>query len=518
MPAASAAKKAVNPKVEPRMARMRKNGASIREIREIRGDERGGEGEGVSSFAVAEFFLPYQVRWIKDGSRKRLMEKSRQIGMSLTAAYDLVRKTSSEHNLYDAWVTSRDELQAQLFGQDCANWARIGGYRGAELAGKIIDAKEKISAQALPFYNGRAIYSLSSNPNAQAGKRGRRVFDEFALNPENRLLYSIGQPGTLWGGGMDIISTHRGTGNFFNELINEIKHKGNPKGFSLHTVTILDAVKEGLLDKLKGKWREADPGEDRLQWKDDDFLQSLRNECADEETWQQEFLCQPGDDEAAFLSYDLIASCEYQGEDRDRWPVVGGPPETSAERMGLTGHWPPATRHSPLFIGVDVGRAHDLTVIWVGEKMGDVRYTRQVLCLQNATFDAQEKALYDLLALPNLRRCCIDQTGIGRQFAERAIQRFGKSRVEGVHFTAQVKEDLAYPVKAAFEDKTVRIPNDRFIRSDLRSIRKTTTASGNLRFEGEKTRDGHADRFWALALWLHATKEPESNPFFAQVI
>ena len=25
---------------------------------------------------------------------------------------------------------------------------------------------------------------------------------------------------------MDIISTHRGTANFFNELVNEIKHKG----------------------------------------------------------------------------------------------------------------------------------------------------------------------------------------------------------------------------------------------------------------------------------------------------
>ena len=42
------------------------------------------------------------------------------------------------------------------------------------------------------------------------------------------------------------------------------------------------------------------------------------------------------------------------------------------------------------------------------------------------------------------------------------------------------------------------------IRADLRSIRKTTTAAGNIRFEADRGPGGHADRFWALALALHA--------------
>jgi phage FluMu gp28-like protein len=33
--------------------------------------------------------------------------------------------------------------------------------------------------------------------------------------------------------------------------------------------------------------------------------------CADEESFQQEFCCVPSDDNSAFLSYDLIAGCEY---------------------------------------------------------------------------------------------------------------------------------------------------------------------------------------------------------------
>ena len=79
-----------------------------------------------------------------------------------------------------------------------------------------------------------------------------------------------------------------------------------------------------------------------------------------------------------------------------------------------------------------------------------------------------------------------------------------------------MKEELAYPVRAAFEDKTIRIPNDNAIRADLRSIRKETTASGNIRFTGERTQNGHADRFWALA--LHAAKEASEPQFWAQVI
>jgi phage FluMu gp28-like protein len=45
---------------------------------------------------MSKFFLPYQVRWIKDPSRKRLMVKSRQIGISLATAYDMVLKTGEK--------------------------------------------------------------------------------------------------------------------------------------------------------------------------------------------------------------------------------------------------------------------------------------------------------------------------------------------------------------------------------------------------------------------------------------
>jgi phage FluMu gp28-like protein len=102
------------------------------------------------------------------------------------------------------------------------------------------------------------------------------------------------------------------------------------------------------------------------------------------------------------------------------------------------------------------------------------------------------------------------------QLAERAADRFGTWRVEPVTFSSGVKEALAYPVKAAFEDKNIRIPFDRNLRADLRAIRKETTAAGNIRFSADRGENGHSDRFWALALALHAVGSDTSGPCLAE--
>ena len=77
-----------------------------------------------------------------------------------------------------------------------------------------------------------------------------------------------------------------------------------------------------------------------------------------------------------------------------------------------------------------------------------------------------------------------------------------------MNFSGAVKEDLAYPLRSAFEDRTIRIPfgDDKLI-ADIRKIRKETTSAGNIRFVADADETGHADRFWSLALAVHAAKE-----------
>lgn len=457
-------------------------------------------------------FIACQQRWIDDKSRLKIAEKCRQVGFSWTDALDSLLETAGTDWPFDCWVSSRDQIQAQLYGQDVAMWARRVNVAAGTLGESVLEDAEgkKISALRLPLANGRSIWSLSSNVDAQAGKRGTRKMDEFALNPQNRQLYAIGKPGTQWGGRICIFSTHRGTANFFNELIVEIREKGNPKKFSLHRVTILDAVNDGLLVKLKQSWARMDPNDPRLVMSEDEWLQTQRNECPDEETWQQEYMCQPADDNSAFLSYDLIASCQLRGQDdlrveREQTISYAGQ-RGEIRRLQSRTMKEIADLPFDLYLGVDVGREHDLTVLWLDAKIGSVLTPVAVVEMSKVEFDRQEAELYPMLGLPRLRRGCFDFTGIGRQLGERAQKRFGTYKVELVNFTAAVKEELAYPVRAAFEDRTALVPADKFVTSDMRAIKKETTAAGNIRFTADRGKNGHADRFWARALSIHAAK------------
>lgn len=429
--------------------------------------------------------LGYQSKWIRDKSRLKLMEKSRQIGMTWSSAYDIVTSTSLVDAQFDEWISSRDEIQARLFLEDCKAFARLLNIGAQDLGEKILDDKGN-TAQVLQFANGRRANSMSSNPDAQAGKRGGRKIDEFPLHRDQRKMWAIAYPGITWGGTLAAWGTHRGSATFFNELIQEVKHKGNPKGISLHTVTLQDALDAGLLYKLQLKLPADDA---RMQMDEAEYFDFIKAGCADEESFLQEFMCVPADDAGAFLTYELIDGIKYKPT--ERWEY------TMAEL---------AACKNPLTLGGDIGRVKDLTVFWVNELLGGVHFTRKIVTLQNCTFEAQEHALYELLALPQLRRACIDNTGIGRQLVERAQQRFGTYKVEAVTFTGAVKEELAFPARAAAEDKSARIPDDRLITADFRAIRKETTAAGNIRFVAERSEAGHSDRFWAWALALHAAK------------
>jgi phage FluMu gp28-like protein len=423
-------------------------------------------------------FLPYQEKWILDRARLKLMEKARQIGLSWSTAYAADERTAEAGARFDQWISSRDDLQARLVIEDCKMFAKVLDYAAQDLGEVVIDPDKKISAYVLHFANGRRIHSMSSNPDAQAGKRGGRILDEFALHPDPRKLWSIAYPGITWGGNMEVISTHRGSGNFFNQLIREIREHNNPKKISLHRVTLQDALDQGFLWKLQGSL----PDDHEIQAMDEAaYFDFIRSGCADEESFQQEYMCVPADDASAFLEYDLIAGCEYgSGEE---WEM----------------EYPPKGQ---LFAGLDIGRKKDLTVLWVLELLGDTLYTRKIIELKNMNKGDQEKIIWPWMALCN--RTCLDYTGIGIGWGDDAVRQFGQYRVECVTFTQRVKEALAYPVRGKMEDKRLRIPYKPEIRADLRAVTKETTPSGNIRFTAERSENGHADRFWALALAIEA--------------
>src|SRR5213594_1752174 len=199
------------------------------------------------------YFLPYQIRWITDHSPLKIMQKSRQIGISYADAYHSVRIASTKKARLDVYISSRDRFQAKLYIEDCKHWAELLHEVILDLGELLLDPGHDASAFVIQFANGRRIYSLSSNPNALAGKRGHVKLDEFALHQDQRLLYRIAKPVTMWGGTLSIISTHRGVNSVFNELIRDIRERGNPMGWSLHSVPLRTAVDQGLVERINKK-------------------------------------------------------------------------------------------------------------------------------------------------------------------------------------------------------------------------------------------------------------------------
>ena len=424
------------------------------------------------------YFMPYQADYIRDASPLVMVEKGRQIGLSYAASYKAVRLAAPKGARLDVWVMSRDEMQAKQFLLYCKRWARVLKFAAKDQGEVVVNNDKDITAQVLKFANGLCIYCVSSNPDAIVGKTGHVILDEFALHRDQRQLYAVAKPVTQWGGTLTIISTHRGSQTVFNELIGDIKERGNKMGWSLHTIPVQRAVADGIVEKINATTGRNESPE---AW-----LARQRAECIDEEQWLQEYCCVPADESAAFITYEMIAACEDETARKD-FAYLSSLPSSAS-----------------LYIGFDVARTTDLSVIDVEEKVGDVFWERMRIEMRGRKFAEQEFELERLLKLPRAARCCIDSTGVGMQLAENMAARFG-ARVEAVRFSSPVKEELAFPLRAAHEDRTLRYVRDEKLRADLRGIKKETTASGNLRFAGEAA-DSHCDRFWAKALALHAGK------------
>ena len=416
------------------------------------------------------YFLPYQQRWLDDKAKIKIWEKSRRIGATYVQSYEDVRDCINR-SVPAVWFSSADESAAKEYIDYCEKWVKLFHATAKRLGEVIIDNEKDIKALVIEFSNGTKIHALSSNPKSFRSKGGKVVLDEFAFHNNPDELWKAARPCITWGFPLRILSTHNGQNCLYYKFIDQVlKGKLN---WSHHKTPIQLAVSEGLVDKIYQR-------KTTLQ-EQEDWMANEKDNCFDEYTWLQEYCCIAVDEASAFLPYDLIATCELNDILRPLEDI----------------------KHD-FYVGVDIGRRKDLTVIWVLEKIENIKYTRLVIELAKMPFQKQEEILHEILSHKLFRRDCQDDTGIGMQMTENAQIKFGKFRVEGVTFTNKVKEDLAYRLRTEFENKTVFIPSKHEIREDLHSVRRITTASNNIRFDADRSDNGHADRFWALALALHA--------------
>jgi phage FluMu gp28-like protein len=455
-------------------------------------------------------FLPYQRQWIECPAPLAIGQKARRIGWTYASAYRAVQRRVVLGT--DLFYTSADLGAAREFVEECQRFARVFDVVATDLGEQAIDEHDGLRAFVLRFKSGARIVAGSSNPKFFRGKGGDADADEFAFHADPRGLFkAMHATAMVWGHQLRLWSTHNGEGSYFNRMCaaargenaecgmrnaewenvasaSSIPHSAF--GIQHFRVSILDAVEQGLVERIKGL-SSPDPVARR------DWLEALRASCPDEDAWREEYLCEPSSEQSALLTYEMIAACETQDRleevDSRAWRVAR---KTEFSTRPTT-YYPlsPAS----MYAGFDVGRKRDRSVLWVLVKLGDVYHTRRVRVMQDTPFSAQEDVLHELLRDTAVKRLCIDATGIGAMLAERLKQRW-RSRVEAVQFTSASKSEIAMPLVRLFQVRLIRIPADPAIREDLHKVRRVVTASGNVRLDAARDEGGHADRFWALAL------------------
>ncbi len=111
--------------------------------------------------------IAFQADWVLDNSRRKLGEKSRQVGWSWSEAYKIVRDKSQAEAQLDQWISSRDDIQARLFLEDCKMFAPLLQVGATDLGMQAIDEKGH-TAYVLAFANGLRSHSIPTPASSTA--------------------------------------------------------------------------------------------------------------------------------------------------------------------------------------------------------------------------------------------------------------------------------------------------------------------------------------------------------------
>ncbi len=467
----------------------------------------------ITDAKVRSPLLPYQQRWMADESALKIWSKSRRIGATYAEAADVAMSRLSGRRNEDYWFSSADESAAYEFIEYVVFWSKVAGKVTQAFTEQIDDGTTNgATAYCMRFPSGKRCTAMTSNPRRFRSKGGDVGGDEFAFHEHASEMYKAMSPCTTWGGRLRILSSHNGEQSLFNEFVQMAQRhtRGEAKvgdvPFSLHTTTIEDAVSDGLAEKIN----EAKG----TTYTRESFLAECRAKCRTEDDWLQEYMCVPSAETQAYLPYDLLNTCIA------RPGLCATPTDDLAKFAADIQHF--SRGASALYLGNDIGRTNDWFILWVLGKFGGRWSTVGLLRWRNQRFAAMETAIataMDFRGENNLRvhRACIDRTGLGMQLAERMGEKY-RSRVEGVNFTQQSKAEMAPRVLVHFQDGTIQIPDDRLMKDDLHSLRKSVTSSGNVRYAGERGANGHADHFWALALALEAADQPVAQGRAVKVV
>ena len=474
-------------------------------------------------FDENELLLGYQKRWIADDSPLKIAEKSRRTGITWAEAADAVltaSKSTAARGTDHFYVGSNKEM-AREFIDAAAMWGKAFNKAAGDIQEEVFvdDGQEgkEILIFTIHFAIGFKIQALSSKPSNLRGMQGSVTIDEAAFHDKLAEVLKAALPLTMWGSKIRLISTQNGVENLFNQLIED--SRAGKKRYSVHRITLDDACKEGLYQRICQRLGQPWSQEAEEQWKQDQL-----SDTASQEDALEEYYCVPKSGGGAYISRALIDKAMVKPGDNGQ-PVViryKQTPEWNQMRPDLRAadikDWckevllpellklDPNLRHC---LGEDFARKGDLTCLWVGAIQQDLSIqVPLVLELRNIPYKQQEQILFYLLdRLPRFVGAQLDATGNGEYLAEQAVDKYGAGLVEAVKISETWYRETMPIMKSYYEDFDIIIPKDADILDDLRSIQINNR--GVPRIPDAKTDDKkerHGDSAIACCMMVAASK------------
>lgn len=422
--------------------------------------------------------LGYQRRWVEDKAAVKVGEKSRRIGFSYCEAADAVLHSADAERGANTYYISYAKEMTQGFIEDCATWAKAFQAAAGEIGEEVLtrDDGRDIHVYDIPFASGYHIRTFSSNPRNLRSKgrpRERLIIDEAAFVDDLDELLKSSFAMTMWGGQIHIFSTHNGDENPFNGLVQDIR--AGRYDFSLHRVTLDDAIKDGLYRRICQVADRAWSAEAETEWREQLVHRYHPNE-------DEELFCIPAFGGGTYLPRALIAANMAEGPllrfDGTRSFNLAPEPVRRVEidewirdvLQPELGRLDKERRH---VFGMDFARVGDMTDM-VPLEIGAGMHKRMpfVVELHNVPYKQQAQIMLALgMGLPRFAGCSIDAGGNGGFIAEEATDKWGPMMVDSIQLSEQFYRDEFPRYKAAFEDRAITLIRHDDIMEDHRAVR-----------------------------------------------
>ncbi len=479
-------------------------------------------------------FVRYQIRWIVDKCKLKQMVKARRIGGSEAAAFSGAAKAigfdpcTGTLNLQlgdNVNIVSAGRAQARKMLERCVNYIlemekipedidqaiSLATKHGlpltpevitaicSELRGKRPNAGHIISkvkrrggilrtdglilgdpsADLVRLNAGVTgiveIRAFAANHRTTRGFEGHVILDEFGVMPYQKEMWAAvasiadANLGNPEGYSLEIIGTPCGDDNMHYELA--MTDAG--KTFSRHRIDIYDAMRDGFPEVN---------------------IEKKKAECGLPEIFDQEYCCAFISAAARYIDPKMLDEATYFNE-ADIVKALKFGKHTATSGLDVA--------------NADRGPKSDKSALVRDYLVNEKTYWMHpdIKSGIGVSFPMQESWVGDELEDDDVWCVGVDATGMGRDMAQRLVDKFGDS-VMAINFTAQIKEIMATRCKRLFQIGRQKIPDNADLRRGLLNLHRVIgKKSGKVLFDMKRGREGgHGDEAWALMCAQHVAE------------